>query len=696
MASFSCKLCGGQVELSEKMTSEICPCCGVPTTFPVVGDERMEKLFARAEGFRRTKDFDKAVAVYESILDFNGEDPDVYWGLLLSRSGIVYEEDPATHERVPVCCRKASVPILADPDYLNAQKYADGKAREIYAKEALRIAVIQDAGSRGGAESSSAPASGEPEPRQQSPSDRAESLIQKLKERYGIRDLVQAPVPLGEDPSFQSALKLVSPELRDELLESQRSQSDYALRQCLEANRAADEAALPQCAAPLADDPNFELALQCAEPDRREQLLQIRYAQSDRFLHECMKKYHVSEAFGLRRCIVDLSTDPDFSAALKCASPEQAEVLRTILSHQRKRKARRCVTLLILLLCIVSVIGSVVAVYMIYPEVGAMLGISEKQYELAEKHFTGENGNRIDYAMAAKWYRKAADRRHAAAQFCLGALYLDGNGVDKSAAEAEKWFRKAAAGLRRSAQKGNPREQTFLGMCYLNGWGIEKNEKKGVDWLRKAAEGGYAPAQFDLGCCYMSGLGVEKDGKTAMDWFRKAERKDSAAQIALGDCCMEGRGGGKDERRGVMYYRMAAKRGNAVAKFKLGNCCMEGRGVEKDKEEAVEWYLQAAEQGLLDAQLALASCYELGSGVEKNPAETVNWLRMAAMGGSAEAQCSLGSCYETGFGVEKDLEEAVKWYRQAASHDSVSAKEALERLGVSLTDEAGASEEKFP
>ena len=696
MASVSCKLCGGQVELSDKMTSGKCPCCGVLTTFPVVGDERMEKLFARAEEFRRTKEFDKAVTIYESILDFSGEDPDVYWGLFLSRSGIVYEEDPATHERVPVCCRKASVPILADPDYLNTQKYADEKAREIYAKEALRIAVVQDAVSRDGTESASAPASGDSETPQQSPSEQAEALIRNLKNQYGIRDLVQAPVPLGDDPSFQSALKLASPELRDELLENRRSQSDYALRQCLEANRASDEASLSQCAAPLADDPNFKLALQCAEPERREQLLQIQYAQSDRFLHECMKKYHVTEAYRLRSCIVKMTTDPDFSAAMKCASPEQAEALQKILSHQRKRMFRRCVTLLILLLCIISSIGSVVAVYMIYPEVGATLGIAEKQYELGEKHLTGEKENRIDYVLSAKWYRKAADRRHAAAQFRLGTLYLDGNGVEKNPSEAEKWFRKAAGGLRRSAQKGKIREQTFLGLCYLNGYGIEKNEKKGLDWLRKAAEAKYAPAQSSLGFCYLNGLGVEKDEKTAMDWFRKAERKDPAAQIALGDCIMNGSGGKNDKRRGVMYYRMAARRGNAVAKYRLGVCCMDGRGVEKDKEEAVEWYLQAAEQGLVDAQLALATCYEFGNGVEKNPAETVKWCRMAAMGGSAEAQCSLGRCYETGFGVEKDPEEAVKWYRQAASRDYVSAKEALDRLGASLPDDAGDAAEEVP
>jgi len=697
MAIVSCKLCGGQVELTEKTTAGNCPGCGVPTTFPVIGDEHMEKLFTRAEEFRRAKDFDKAVAIYESILDFSNEDPDVYWGLLLSRSGIVYEEDPVSHERVPVCCRETPVPILADPDYLNTQKFADRKAREIYAKEALRIAVVQKVLSRDG--SKAAPVISFPAAASTSsgsdPSG-TESLLQQLKEQFGVRDLAQAPVPLGDDPSFQQALKSAAPELRDELLEVQRSQSDYAFRRCMEANHASDEAALSQCAAPLADDPNFKLALQCAAPDRREQLLQIRYAQSDHFLHRCMKKYHMSEAFSLCYCVVDMTADPDFLAAMKCASPEQAEALQTILLHQRKRKFRRYTTILIFLLCFFSVIGSIVSVYMIYPEVGATLGVAEKQYELAEKHFMGENGNRIDYAIAAKWYRKAADRRHAAAQFRLGSLYLSGMGVKQNAAEAEKWFRKAVGGLRRSAQRGRLREQTFLGMCYLYGCGIEKNEKKGMEWLLKAAEAKYLYAETELGRCYENGIGVEKAPEEAMKWYRRAARKYAPAQYLLGRCIMNGHGGEREvEERGLEMIRMAAKHGFALAKDELGICSMEGRGMEKDREEAVEWYLQAAEQGVDHAQFELGCCYENGIGVERNPKEAAEWYFKAAMGkglSAAKSQYELGRCCENGIGVEKDLKKAVQWYRQAASQDFISAKEALERLGVPLTDEAAPSE----
>ena len=47
-------------------------------------------------------------------------------------------------------------------------------------------------------------------------------------------------------------------------------------------------------------------------------------------------------------------------------------------------------------------------------------------------------------AEAVKWYRKAAEQGHAAAQNNLGAMYANGQGVARSDAEAVKWFRKAA------------------------------------------------------------------------------------------------------------------------------------------------------------------------------------------------------------------------------------------------------------
>lgn len=49
-----------------------------------------------------------------------------------------------------------------------------------------------------------------------------------------------------------------------------------------------------------------------------------------------------------------------------------------------------------------------------------------------------------DYESAEKWFRLAAERGLADAQFNLGLLYLEGKGVPQSEFEARNWFLRAA------------------------------------------------------------------------------------------------------------------------------------------------------------------------------------------------------------------------------------------------------------
>ena len=141
MAEIFCKICGGLVEVQEGITSGECPHCGTQTTFPKADDPIREKLYNRAEQYRQTGDFDKAISIYESILDDDKSDPEAHWGIALSRFGITYKEDAATHEWLPVCSQKRSrKKFTDDPAYIAALKFSDGAAAyEIYAKEGARI-----------------------------------------------------------------------------------------------------------------------------------------------------------------------------------------------------------------------------------------------------------------------------------------------------------------------------------------------------------------------------------------------------------------------------------------------------------------------------------------------------------------------------------------------------------------------------
>ena len=144
MTIIKCKMCGGDIQRSEDQLYGTCDSCGSTMTFPRVSDEQRTNLFNRANHFRRLNEFDKAIAAYESILNQDDRDAEAHWGVVLSRFGIEYVEDPASGERIPTCRRVQLDSILSDADYLAALEYApDGYSRSLYEQEAGKIAEIQ-------------------------------------------------------------------------------------------------------------------------------------------------------------------------------------------------------------------------------------------------------------------------------------------------------------------------------------------------------------------------------------------------------------------------------------------------------------------------------------------------------------------------------------------------------------------------
>ena len=89
-----------------------------------------------------------------------------------------------------------------------------------------------------------------------------------------------------------------------------------------------------------------------------------------------------------------------------------------------------------------------------------------------------------DDVEAIKWYRKAAEQGDARAQFSLGVMYAEGDGVAKDLEEAIKWWRKAA-------EQGLEHAQYSLGLEY----GGTGEYDEAYKWIRKAAEQGLAEAK---------------------------------------------------------------------------------------------------------------------------------------------------------------------------------------------------------
>lgn len=144
MAVFKCKMCGGSLEIQPNSSIALCESCGSQQTIPLhLDDEERFALYDRANHFRRNSEFDKAVAIYEQILNKDKNDAEAYWSLVLCKYGVTYVEDPTTHKRVPTVNRAQYTSIFDDEDFKSAYSLADTSQKKILDEEAGNINAIQ-------------------------------------------------------------------------------------------------------------------------------------------------------------------------------------------------------------------------------------------------------------------------------------------------------------------------------------------------------------------------------------------------------------------------------------------------------------------------------------------------------------------------------------------------------------------------
>jgi TPR repeat protein len=199
------------------------------------------------------------------------------------------------------------------------------------------------------------------------------------------------------------------------------------------------------------------------------------------------------------------------------------------------------------------------------------------------------------------WYRAAAEHGDADAQYALGTMYDEGQGVPRNYATAAKWYRRAA-------EQGDADAQSSLGLAYLNGHGTRRDDAKAFQWMGKAAEQGSAAAQYDLGLMYARGQSVPQNYATAAEWYsRAAEQGDARAQSALGLAYANGWGVARSYAKAALWFRRAAEQGYADAQFDLGVLYANGGGVPRDDVEAYKWWLLArADAGSSDDSYSLS------------------------------------------------------------------------------------------
>ncbi len=296
-----------------------------------------------------------------------------------------------------------------------------------------------------------------------------------------------------------------------------------------------------------------------------------------------------------------------------------------------------------------------------------------------------------EYQEAVLWLRPWAEKGEVEAQYRLGTLYENGQGIAKNLEEAKKWYRNAAA---QGHVRARRRLEALEGKSTRVG-----SETVALKWYLDLAEQGDADAQYNLAFMYETGFSVPKDNGKAARWYEPAaEKKHVLAQLRLGLMYLAGAGVKQSEIQADKLLSAAAKSGNKLAagvdtqllgtapelplnKVEIAEKLL---GISaKDEKKALALLnatvqearaLQERELATREVQLAkgkgIKSALEQDANVEfgldEQGRRTIKWYQRSAERGSVTAQFQLAKYYERGIEVPADLKEAVRWYRTAA------------------------------
>lgn len=170
--------------------------------------------------------------------------------------------------------------------------------------------------------------------------------------------------------------------------------------------------------------------------------------------------------------------------------------------------------------------------------------------------------------------RYAADGGESLAQWKLGRMYADGDGVTRDDAVAYDYFSKLVDHF--VEEEPDPRERSLAanafvsaGLYALDGVPSAKiapDKERAYNLFRYAATYfGNAEAQYHLARMYIDGVGVKKDVHQGVNWLDLAARKNHApAQALLGQMIFKGEAGAAPQHaRGLMYLTLAREQASS-------------------------------------------------------------------------------------------------------------------------------------
>jgi TPR repeat protein len=182
-----------------------------------------------------------------------------------------------------------------------------------------------------------------------------------------------------------------------------------------------------------------------------------------------------------------------------------------------------------------------------------------------------------DAATSIAALRYAAEGGEPLAQWKLGRMYADGDGVIRDDAKAYEYFSQIVDHY--ADDEPDPRERSMAASAFVAVGAylrdgvpsakIKPDLDRAFDLFRYAAT--YfrnADAQYNLARMYLEGAGVKKNVRQGVNWLELAARKGHPqAQAMLGRLMFTGEASGEPERaRGLMYLTLARDAAGGAAR----------------------------------------------------------------------------------------------------------------------------------
>ena len=337
----------------------------------------------------------------------------------------------------------------------------------------------------------------------------------------------------------------------------------------------------------------------------------------------------------------------------------------------------------------------------------SLMGLYPSRYHLGLMNLRGE-GRERNRTRALMWFKLAGTRAEPRAAQQASELAADLKPVEIRQAMQDVRRYDAAEALFRLARRGDDADaMTTLGAMLMQGDGVDQDPTLAVEWLMRAVEKNQSEAQWRLGLAYAQGVGIVKNTTEASrllqlsvaqansdgqyHWAQLLEHQSNQAEVRAKAMSLYEAAALQGHMPSVLHLAYALRAGEAMhdPSHNLNALPIPRKTVRRSTAphlvRSVNFFRMAADKGHSSAQFELGQMFAQGLGVTQQFEEAAHWYLLAAAQGHRQAQFHLGFLYSHGQGVEQSYVKAYQWYCISERCGYALAKKNIVLIGKKLS-----------